>query len=165
MIKDVLLALTSYPDPTSDASIEQALNLCVALDTHVTAVTFQAEVKLTRTTDVLSNMLLDIPLMLEEEKARSKANARHLLDTFSDTASRLHLPNAKVLDKCVAFQVPDALIELWQANAAGRYNHPEDQQDKPLDPRFRGFPWSKTHLWLVDDRCVPPDFHARDITL
>jgi protocatechuate 3,4-dioxygenase alpha subunit len=36
--------------------------------------------------------------------------------------------------------VPDALIELWQANAAGRYAHPEDQQsDKPLDPNFRGF--------------------------
>ena len=36
--------------------------------------------------------------------------------------------------------VPDAMIELWQANAAGRYNHPEDRQDdKPLDPKFRGF--------------------------
>jgi protocatechuate 3,4-dioxygenase alpha subunit len=36
--------------------------------------------------------------------------------------------------------VPDALIELWQANAAGRYNHPDDRQDdKPVDPHFRGF--------------------------
>jgi protocatechuate 3,4-dioxygenase, alpha subunit len=36
--------------------------------------------------------------------------------------------------------VPDAVIELWQANAAGRYNHPDDQQtDKLLDPHFRGF--------------------------
>jgi protocatechuate 3,4-dioxygenase, alpha subunit len=36
--------------------------------------------------------------------------------------------------------VPDALIEVWQANAAGRYNHPDDrQEDKPLDLRFRGF--------------------------
>ena len=36
--------------------------------------------------------------------------------------------------------VPDAIIELWQANAAGRYNHPDDKQtDKPLDPHFRGF--------------------------
>lgn len=36
--------------------------------------------------------------------------------------------------------VPDAMIELWQANAAGRYNHPDDpQRDKPLDPNFRGF--------------------------
>ncbi|HEX3953561.1 MAG TPA: protocatechuate 3,4-dioxygenase subunit alpha [Stellaceae bacterium] len=36
--------------------------------------------------------------------------------------------------------VPDALIETWQANAAGRYNHPDDRrEDKPLDPHFRGF--------------------------
>jgi protocatechuate 3,4-dioxygenase, alpha subunit len=36
--------------------------------------------------------------------------------------------------------VPDAVIELWQANAAGRYAHPGDtQNDKPLDPNFRGF--------------------------
>jgi len=36
--------------------------------------------------------------------------------------------------------VPDALIELWQANAAGRYNHADDARaDKPLDPGFRGY--------------------------
>lgn len=36
--------------------------------------------------------------------------------------------------------VPDALIELWQANAAGRYAHPDDRQaDKPVDPNFRGY--------------------------
>ncbi len=34
----------------------------------------------------------------------------------------------------------DVLVEIWQANAAGRYNHPADQQtDKPLDPDFRGW--------------------------
>jgi protocatechuate 3,4-dioxygenase, alpha subunit len=41
--------------------------------------------------------------------------------------------------------VPDAVVEIWQANAAGRYAHPEDQQtDKPLDPNFRGFGRSPT---------------------
>lgn len=36
--------------------------------------------------------------------------------------------------------VPDALIEIWQANAHGRYNHPaDDRQDNLLDPNFRGF--------------------------
>lgn len=35
--------------------------------------------------------------------------------------------------------VPDAVIELWQANAAGRYNSPaDDQADKPLEPNFIG---------------------------
>jgi protocatechuate 3,4-dioxygenase, alpha subunit len=35
--------------------------------------------------------------------------------------------------------LPDAMVEIWQANAAGRYNHPADQQDKPLDADFTGF--------------------------
>lgn len=35
--------------------------------------------------------------------------------------------------------VPDAMIEIWQANAEGRYAHPEDVQQKPLDPNFNGF--------------------------
>jgi protocatechuate 3,4-dioxygenase, alpha subunit len=35
--------------------------------------------------------------------------------------------------------VPDALVEIWQANSCGRYAHPEDMQDKPLDPEFRGY--------------------------
>jgi protocatechuate 3,4-dioxygenase, alpha subunit len=35
--------------------------------------------------------------------------------------------------------VPDAMLEIWQANSHGRYAHPEDQQDKPLVPGFQGF--------------------------
>jgi len=35
--------------------------------------------------------------------------------------------------------VPDALVEVWQANSHGKYAHPEDKQDKPLDASFRGY--------------------------
>jgi protocatechuate 3,4-dioxygenase alpha subunit len=35
--------------------------------------------------------------------------------------------------------VDDALIETWQANAHGRYAHPEDRGEAPLDPGFVGF--------------------------
>jgi protocatechuate 3,4-dioxygenase beta subunit len=34
--------------------------------------------------------------------------------------------------------VRDALVEIWQANAAGRYRDPGDQHAAPLDPNFRG---------------------------
>jgi protocatechuate 3,4-dioxygenase beta subunit len=34
--------------------------------------------------------------------------------------------------------VPDALVEVWQCNAAGRYIHAVDQHDAPLDPNFLG---------------------------
>jgi protocatechuate 3,4-dioxygenase beta subunit len=34
--------------------------------------------------------------------------------------------------------VPDTLVEVWQANAAGRYRHAVDRHDAPLDPNFSG---------------------------
>jgi protocatechuate 3,4-dioxygenase alpha subunit len=42
--------------------------------------------------------------------------------------------------------VGDGMVEVWQANAAGRYDHPEDvaakekdRQKRSLDPKFYGF--------------------------
>ena len=34
--------------------------------------------------------------------------------------------------------VPNTVVEIWQANAAGRYIHAKDQWDAPLDPNFTG---------------------------
>ena len=34
--------------------------------------------------------------------------------------------------------VPDTLVEIWQANAAGRYRHARDSWPAPLDPHFDG---------------------------
>jgi len=34
--------------------------------------------------------------------------------------------------------VPHTMVEIWQANATGRYNHQGDQHDAPLDPNFHG---------------------------
>ena len=35
--------------------------------------------------------------------------------------------------------VANAVIEVWQANAAGRYAHPGDDSKAPLDPNFQGY--------------------------
>jgi protocatechuate 3,4-dioxygenase alpha subunit len=41
--------------------------------------------------------------------------------------------------------IPDAMVELWQANAAGRYASPDDgRQEVELDPHFIGFGRSAT---------------------
>jgi protocatechuate 3,4-dioxygenase beta subunit len=34
--------------------------------------------------------------------------------------------------------IPHTLVEIWQANAAGRYRHKVDQHHAPLDPNFTG---------------------------
>jgi protocatechuate 3,4-dioxygenase beta subunit len=43
----------------------------------------------------------------------------------------------RVLDEA-GRPVPRTVIEIWQANAAGRYMHQADQWDAPLDPNFTG---------------------------
>ncbi len=45
--------------------------------------------------------------------------------------------SGRVLDED-ARPVAGTLVELWQCNAAGRYRHPVDQHDAPLDPNFDG---------------------------
>ncbi len=35
--------------------------------------------------------------------------------------------------------VEDATVDIWQANAAGRYRHPHDTNPAPLDPDFQGW--------------------------
>jgi protocatechuate 3,4-dioxygenase beta subunit len=45
--------------------------------------------------------------------------------------------SGRVLDEA-GRGVPGAVVELWQANAAGRYRNPLDQRDAPLDPHFLG---------------------------
>ncbi|MGX7405057.1 protocatechuate 3,4-dioxygenase, beta subunit [Aerococcus urinaehominis] len=49
----------------------------------------------------------------------------------------------RVLDE-VGNPVPNAFIEIWQANAAGRYIHKLDSWDAPLDPNFLGSGWTHT---------------------
>ena len=35
--------------------------------------------------------------------------------------------------------IEDATVDIWQANAAGRYRHPHDANPAPLDPGFQGW--------------------------
>jgi len=45
--------------------------------------------------------------------------------------------SGRVLDQN-ARPVPHTLVEIWQANSAGRYPHKVDQHDAPMDPNFTG---------------------------
>ena len=63
--------------------------------------------------------------------------ARNVLTTDATEGERIRI-EGRVTDGA-GEPVSDAMIEIWQANAHGRYDHPEDTQDKPLDAAFGGF--------------------------
>ena len=64
-------------------------------------------------------------------------NFSHVLATAETKGERITI-EGRVIDGS-GTPVRDVLVELWQANAAGKYNHPADRQQKPVDPTFRGW--------------------------
>jgi len=40
--------------------------------------------------------------------------------------------------------IPDAMVEIWQPDANGIYNHPTDPMHEQADPHFRGFGRAET---------------------
>ncbi|MGQ0429007.1 MAG: dioxygenase family protein [Gammaproteobacteria bacterium] len=61
---------------------------------------------------------------LKGHKERAHGKIMHLMGRVLDMKGR---------------PIPNARIELWQANAHGRYAHPADVNPAPLDPNFQGF--------------------------
>jgi protocatechuate 3,4-dioxygenase alpha subunit len=69
---------------------------------------------------------------------RLAGSGENVLATTETLGTRVRI-EGRVLDGD-GKHIEDALLELWQANAAGRYRHPVDDRDEiPLDPAFTGF--------------------------
>jgi protocatechuate 3,4-dioxygenase alpha subunit len=64
-------------------------------------------------------------------------NTRGIMAGPGALGERINL-RIRVLDRD-GDPVTNAMIELWQADAAGKYNHPADTQTKIPDPAFNGF--------------------------
>ena len=68
--------------------------------------------------------------------------ANELVDPGDPRAVRIH---GRLTDGA-GEGVTDGMVELWQANAAGRYRHPaDDREDVPLEDGFLGFGRAGTH--------------------
>jgi protocatechuate 3,4-dioxygenase, beta subunit len=90
-----------------------------------------------------SQVLVSIPHTLSE--VTGPGFQRHQLKVGADLTAQGHGEpsgqrislSGRVLDED-GKPIRNTLVEIWQANAAGRYNHAVDQHDAPLDPNFIG---------------------------
>ena len=90
-----------------------------------------------------SQALVSIPQTLSE--VTGPGFQRHQLKVGADLTAQGHGEpsgqrislSGRVLDED-GKPIRNTLVEIWQANAAGRYNHAIDQHDAPLDPNFIG---------------------------
>lgn len=107
--KDALLQLSSYPEPTSAASVEQAVLFAEALGARISALTFKIEIP--NTGNVLANALLDIPGMVAAERQRSAANMQAVLRVFENMATKRGVPHERIIESCTTAQLADIVTE------------------------------------------------------
>jgi nucleotide-binding universal stress UspA family protein len=71
--KDMLLVLTSYPEPTPAGSVDQAVAFAAALGTRLSALSFAVDLKVPVGGSFLANTLLNLQGIIAAEKQRAAA--------------------------------------------------------------------------------------------
>jgi nucleotide-binding universal stress UspA family protein len=107
-IKDILLALTSYPDPTPVSAVDEAVSFAVALGARISAITCEEKIQLP--SNALADALVDLRAIVAAEARKSLTNAKKLLATFQETAEKRGVFQECILERCLTSEAPGLLV-------------------------------------------------------
>jgi len=106
--RDILLALTSYPDPTPASVIDRAVSLASTLGAHIAAISCEAHVQVPGS---LLGGAGHVGSIVASEAHRSRNNAQDLLAAFESAAQKSGVLHEIVLERCLTSEVPALLVE------------------------------------------------------
>jgi nucleotide-binding universal stress UspA family protein len=106
-IRDVLLALTTYPDPTPVSAVDDAVSFASSLGCHIAAIACEVHVQVPGT--LLSGSL--VGGLAKHEAHESLNNARTLLTAFESAAEKAGVAHERILERCLTQQLPARLVE------------------------------------------------------
>ena len=72
-VKDILLALTTYPDPTPISAVDEAIDFAAAIGARISAIACEVKIRVPR--HVLADALLDARGMAAAEAKKSSTRA------------------------------------------------------------------------------------------
>ncbi|HWM81782.1 MAG TPA: universal stress protein [Pseudolabrys sp.] len=107
--KDSLLVLTTYPEPTPVAAIDDAVAIAEALGSKLSAVA--CSVKLRTPGSLFADMLIDIPAMTAAEFEKSATAAEQLLAAFRSTAEKHDVFQQVIAESGGAAEVPEIIVD------------------------------------------------------
>jgi nucleotide-binding universal stress UspA family protein len=110
--KDVLVALTTYPEPTPVSAVDDAIDLAAALGAKVSAIA--CEVKINVPGTLLGRHFLNVPAMIADEAKKSATNAQQLLAAFQAAAEKSGVFQERILENCLTSEVPELLVEYFR---------------------------------------------------
>lgn len=106
--KDLLMVLTTYPDPTPVAEFAQGVDFAAAIGATISAVACEVEFQIPGS--VVGN-LFNVPALAAAESKKSSANAQMLLTAFQEAAEKREVFHERVLENCLNSNVADVLVE------------------------------------------------------
>ena len=106
---DILVALTSYPEPTPVSVVENAVSVAAALGAHIAALSCEMHVQVPG--HFISGSVVGLPGVIAGEAGKSRKNAQDLLAAFEAAAAKSGVSRESILQKCKSFEVPDLLVE------------------------------------------------------
>jgi nucleotide-binding universal stress UspA family protein len=107
--KDILLALTSYPEPTPVSVVEGAVSVAAALGAHIAALSCEMHVQVPG--HFISGSVVGLPGIIAGEAGKSRRNAEDLIAAFEAAAAKAGVSREAILQKCKTFEVPELLTE------------------------------------------------------
>lgn len=108
-IRDVLLTLTSYPEPTPVSVVEDAVSFASSLGCHIAAIACETHVQVPGT--FLSSSLVNVGGMAASEAHKSLKNAQALLAAFESSAEKAGISHERVLERSLSYQVPGLFVQ------------------------------------------------------
>lgn len=106
-IKDVLLALTSYPDPTPVSVVDRAVSFASALNVHIAAIACDVRIQ-------IPGSFLSFGTagaIAAREAHRSHDNVLALLAAFEASAQKAGLSHEVIQEESLSYRVPERLVE------------------------------------------------------
>lgn len=108
-LRDLLLQLSSYPEPTPQEPVEQAVRFAKLLGARMSALTFEIDIHVP--SNPLAVAVLDLPAMIAAEESKSASNAKDLVTAFSAAADKQGVPAEHFIERCAPARMPDVVVE------------------------------------------------------
>jgi nucleotide-binding universal stress UspA family protein len=107
--KDILLTLTSYPEPTPVSVIDDAVSIAATFGAHLAAVCCEVHIQVPG--HFLAGSIANIPGIIAGEAEKSRNSAKDMLAAFDAAAEKAGVLHETFVEKCPTFQVPDLLVD------------------------------------------------------
>jgi nucleotide-binding universal stress UspA family protein len=107
--RDIMVALTSYPEPTPLSVVDGAVSVASALGAHIAALTCEQHVQVPG--HFISGAAVGLPGIIAGEARKSRKNAQDLLAAFEAAAAKSGISGESILEKCATFETPELLVE------------------------------------------------------